>query len=123
MVYLAQKDGGVVHHTNLKAMRDMDGIETPEMSVPDEIFEAAGSLVRVIAGQIVVGKTSAETAAEEAATEIVRIKAEIEARDYRALKAQKLGEDLDTLYPGESAWYREQLDRIKELEAVIAATN
>jgi hypothetical protein len=54
--------------------------------------------------------------------EICQIRAEIAARDYRALKAMKLGVGLDDIYPGESAWYNEQLDRIHEQEALLEAS-
>jgi hypothetical protein len=53
--------------------------------------------------------------------EIYQIKAEIAVRDYRALKAMKLGVELDDIYPGESAWYQEKLDRIREIEALLEA--
>jgi hypothetical protein len=59
------------------------------------------------------------TAREQAQAEIARIKAEIAARDYRALKAMKLGEDIDVLYPGETEWYKAQLARIAELESIM----
>jgi hypothetical protein len=126
MVYLARKEIGggnvqVVHHTSLAALQ-AEGL-APEREVPDAEFEAAGCIARIIGDEIVIGKTDAEKSAEDAAVEIERIKSEIQSRDYRALKAQKLGEDLDDLYPGESEWYRDQLDRIGELEAVIAAAS
>jgi hypothetical protein len=53
--------------------------------------------------------------------EICQIRAEITARDYRALKAMKLGVELDDLYSGESAWYHEKLDRIREFEDLLEA--
>ena len=40
----------------------------------------------------------------------------IASRDYRALKAFKLGKKLDDLYPGETDWYKAQIERIKELD-------
>jgi hypothetical protein len=126
MVYLARKDGNVVHHTDPQAMKDLDGIQNPDMAVTDEAFEAAGGLVRIINNTIVVGKTDAEAAEElalkEAETELSDIKVQITRRDYRALKAQKLGTEIDTLYPGETDWYRAQLSRMEELEQIIADT-
>jgi hypothetical protein len=47
------------------------------------------------------------------------IKAEIAARDYRALKAIKLSQSLDALYPGESEWYAQKLDRLHEIENML----
>jgi len=57
----------------------------------------------------------------EANTERTQIIAEIALRDYRALKAFKLGEALDDIYPGESAWYKEQIARINKLDMLLDA--
>jgi hypothetical protein len=55
---------------------------------------------------------------EEAARQrIEELKEEIAARDYRALKAFKLGKPLDDLYPGETEWYAAAVAEINELEA------
>ena len=50
--------------------------------------------------------------------EIMRIKSAITERDYRALKAFKLGVQLDDLYPGETDWYKTQITRLNELEEI-----
>jgi hypothetical protein len=115
MVYLARKNGEVIHHTNLSLMREWDAVD-PEMELTEEQWAAHGGLARVIDGEIFLGKTEEEAAAENAKAEIKRIKAEIAGRDYRVLKAQKLGEDLDTLYPGETDWYKQALADIGNLE-------
>ena len=51
--------------------------------------------------------------------EIAAVKQEIAERDYRALKAFRLGVTVDELYPGETAWYRERVARIHELEGRV----
>jgi hypothetical protein len=84
MVYLAKKDGGVVHHTSLSALKEMDGIESPDMTVTDEEFEAAGSLARLIGDEIVLGKTEAEITAEENLNRIAGIDAELEDIDRKS---------------------------------------
>ncbi|MDR0409411.1 MAG: hypothetical protein LBH18_03335 [Spirochaetaceae bacterium] len=123
MVYLARKNGAVIFHTDLAAMKQLDGIGTAEKVVSDVEWEKAGGIARVIGNKIVIGKTPQEAAMSEALesaeSEMVRIKTEIANRDYRALKAQKLGRDIDELYPGETDWYKAQLERISELEAII----
>jgi hypothetical protein len=63
-VYLARKNGSVVHHTDIKAMGDIDGVE-PEKQVTDTEFEAAGGLVRIISDEIFIGKTDEEKATEK----------------------------------------------------------
>jgi hypothetical protein len=90
MVYIARKNGGAVHHASLEAMRQMDGIDRPEMEVSDAEFEAAGGLVRIIGGEIVLGKTEAEQAVETAERRKVEIDAElreIDALSGRAARA------------------------------------
>jgi hypothetical protein len=84
MVYLAKKDGGVVHHTSLQALKEMDGIEAPDMELSDEDFEAAGGLARLIDGEIVLGKTEAEIAAEENRKRIAEIDSELDEIDRKS---------------------------------------
>jgi hypothetical protein len=118
MVYLARKDGEVMHHTNPTLMQEWDGIE-PEMELTEEAFASYGNLARIIGGGIFLGKTDAEKAADAAKKEIEQIKAEIARRDYRVLKAKRLGEDLDELYPGETDWYKNALNVMGGLEATV----
>ena len=84
MIYIARKGTEAVHHTSLSAMRKLDGIEQPELTVSEAEFEAAGSLARVIDGKIVLGKTSAELAAESAAVRVREIDAELAAIDAKS---------------------------------------
>ena len=75
MVYLAKKNGVVVHHTDLGAMLSLDGIMEPDMEITDAEFEAAEGLARIINGKIFLGKTAEEKAAEKtAADNAVRLK-------------------------------------------------
>jgi hypothetical protein len=113
------KDNGNVRAFLSESEMNAAGFQTADMTVTEEQYNGNGCYARIIDGNIVIGKTGAEIAAEEAAGEMAEVKAEIAARDYRALKAMKLGQSLDTLYPGESAWYQEKLGRIHELEAAL----
>jgi len=45
-VYLAKKNGVVVIHADKQAMKELDGIEKPDMTITQAEFEAAGGLVR-----------------------------------------------------------------------------
>jgi hypothetical protein len=45
---------------------------------------------------------------------------ELEARDYRAIKAFRLGKTVDELYPGETEWYEAQVAKINALRDEIA---
>jgi hypothetical protein len=86
MVYIAKKENEVVFHTNLQAMRDMDGIETPEMTLSEEEFEAAGGLVRLIGGEIILGKTDIELQSERNAERVRVLKRLLADTDYIAAK-------------------------------------
>ncbi|MDR0909372.1 MAG: hypothetical protein LBM77_06350 [Spirochaetaceae bacterium] len=90
MVYLAKKNGEVVHHTDKAAMKALDGISKADMEVEDDVFEAAGGLARIIDGEIFLGKTDAEKTAEanaERSAEINRELAAIDAKSARASRA------------------------------------
>lgn len=86
MVYLAKKGNEVVHYTSLEALRDLDGIETPDMEITDEEFEAAGCLARLVDGGIAIGKTGSEKQAEENAARIQALKLMLAETDYIAVK-------------------------------------
>jgi len=86
MVYLAKKDGEVVHHTSLEALNEIDGIEKPDMTIPDEEFEAAGCLARIIKGKIFIGKTEEEKLAEGNAEKVIVLKRKLAETDYVAAK-------------------------------------
>jgi hypothetical protein len=86
MVYLAVKDGNVVHHTSLQALKEMDGIDKADLEIPDEEFEVAGCLARVIKGKIFVGKTNEEKKAVENEKRIAVLKRQLAETDYIAAK-------------------------------------
>ena len=85
-VYLAIKGDVVIHHTSLSAMKTMDGISVPDMTITEEEFEAAGGLVRLVDGKIFLGKTDAEKASEEAVEKIRVLKKQLADTDYIASK-------------------------------------
>jgi hypothetical protein len=86
MVYLAKKDGVVVHHTDKAAMQDLDGITNPDLTVTDKEFDAAGGMARLIDGEIVLGKTAAEVQAEQNEERIRALKELLSGTDYIAVK-------------------------------------
>jgi hypothetical protein len=123
-VYLAKKDGTVIHHTDLAAMKQLDGIDTPEKTVSLAEWEAAGSLVRIIGGQIVLGKTSSELETESESiklnTEQVALQAELDAGDYKVVKAAEAGLVLAQSDPALHARREECRARINTIQARIA---
>ena len=88
-VYLAIKGDVVIHHTDLSAMKTMDGISVPDMTITEEEFEAAGGLVRLIDGKIFLGKTDAEKASEEAIEKIRVLKMQLAETDYRVKNCRR----------------------------------
>jgi hypothetical protein len=65
MIYLIRKNGIVIAHTDLEAMETLDGVSTPDMTVTEAEWEAAGGLARIIDGEIFLGRTDAEKKAEK----------------------------------------------------------
>jgi hypothetical protein len=86
-VYLARKNGIVVHHTDLQAMKDIDGIDAPELTITDMEFEAAGGLARIINDGIFLGKTAAEIAVEANQARVVEIDAELRTINEKAARS------------------------------------
>ncbi|MDR2095057.1 MAG: hypothetical protein LBP76_06015 [Treponema sp.] len=116
MVYLAKKNGVVVHHTDRAAMEALDGIATPDMEITDEEFEASGGLARLIDGEIVLGKTSAEAQAEENARQIMVLKKNLAETDYIAAKIAEGSATVEE-YAGKIALRQAWRQEIAELEA------
>jgi hypothetical protein len=85
-VYLAKKNGVVIHHTDKTAMQDVDGIGTPDLTVTDEEFDAADGLARLIDGRIALGKTAAEMQSEQNEERIRTLKELLADTDYVVLK-------------------------------------
>ncbi|MDR0376675.1 MAG: hypothetical protein LBH70_02670 [Spirochaetaceae bacterium] len=116
MVYLAKKNGAVVHHTDRAAMEALDGIETPDMEIGDEEFEAAGGLVRLIDGEIFPGKTGAEKQAGENAGRVHFLKSLLADTDYIAARIAEGSATVEE-YAGKIARRRAWRQEIAELEA------
>jgi hypothetical protein len=89
MVYLAKKNGEVIHHTNLAAMKSMDGIDTPDLTITEEAFQAAGGLLRIIDGGIFIGPTQEEKAAEICKNRITEIDKALQAVDAKSARASR----------------------------------
>jgi hypothetical protein len=83
MVYFARKGNGVVHHTDLNAMRDWDGVE-PEAQLTEAEFLSYENLVRLINGEIFFGKTPKEKADEGTQKRIDEIDAALRNIDSRS---------------------------------------
>jgi hypothetical protein len=85
MVYIAKKNGIAVVHANQQAMLDLDQV-TPEITMTAEEYEAAGGVARIINGEIFIGKTEAETQAEENERRITHLKRKLADTDYISAK-------------------------------------
>ena len=117
-VYLAIKGDVVIHHTDLSAMKTMDGISVPDMTITEEEFEAAGGLVRLIDGKIFLGKTDAEKASEEAIEKIRVLKMQLAETDYIASKIAE-GSATTKDYTDKIAERQEWRAEINRLEKLV----
>jgi hypothetical protein len=89
MVYLAKQNGEVVHHTDLAAMKQFNGIETPDLVITDDEFQAANGLLRIIDGEIFVGLTDGEQADEARQKRIAEIDKALQAVDAKSARASR----------------------------------
>lgn len=119
MVYLARKNGAVVHHTDMEAMKTMDGISKAEMEISNEEFEAAGSIARIIDGKIFIGKTDEEKKRDEADVRIRQLKAKLAETDYIAAKIAE-GSATTKEYAEQIAERQAWRAEINELEEITA---
>jgi hypothetical protein len=104
-VYLWKDGNTVIRHIDLTVAAERNGFtQPPDKTITDEEFYAAGCLVRVIDGEIFLGKTEKEKADELAREEIIEIDtqfAEIERKMIRPMLAHingtKTQYDIDRL--------------------------
>jgi hypothetical protein len=68
-------------------------------------------------GSWVVDTKKKETADLE--SKIGALKSEISSRDWKVIKAQRLERPVDDLYPGETAWYNQTVEKINDYEAQL----
>jgi hypothetical protein len=52
---------------------------------------------------------------------LAELKREMADSDWKVIKAARLGVTVEELYPGESAWYAQQVVKINALEKELAA--
>jgi hypothetical protein len=89
MVYLAKKDGVVVHHTCLTALKEMDGIDKPDMQISEAEWEAAEGIARIVNGKKVLGKSKAEKTAESNRRRIEEIDSELDDIDRKSIRPER----------------------------------
>jgi hypothetical protein len=118
MVYLAIKGNYVVNHTSMEAMKQLDGIDTPDMEISDEEFSANDNLARIINGSIFLGKTNAEKQSEINQQRIIELKKLLLDSDY--IGARIAEESASKIYY--EATIQARAEWRAELEALIEAT-
>jgi len=127
MVYLAKKNGGIIHHTDLKAMKDLDGISAPKMTVTDEEWDRNGGTAYIDAdGEIKLGEPPAVVtrrneikALEE---EEAALQRELDSKDYKVIKAAEIGAVLAETDPPlhtRRDWCRSRINQIRDRLAVL----
>jgi hypothetical protein len=128
-VYLAKKNGTVVHHTDLAAMEQLDGIAAPDRIVTAEQWESAGSVAYIdSSGEIRLGVPPDVKATQDEIDLLTKEEAELQAelvlKDYKVVKAAETGQvlaDLDPELHARREWCRSRINtirtRLAELEA------
>lgn len=113
------KGDAVVHHTDPDAMREMDGIEKPDLVITEEEFERAGGLARLMKGKIFLGKTDAEKEADETAAKVAEYRKKLADTDYIAYKLAEAGDDAKA-YAAMKAEYAEMLENRAKWRAFVS---
>jgi len=120
-VYLAKKDGQIISHSDMIAMRDLDGISKPDRTVTINEWEAAGSVAHVdTSGDIVLGdpmdiviarKETTELAGEEA-----KLQGELDGTDWMVIRASERGQilsEIDVALHNRREWCRKRISEIR----------
>jgi hypothetical protein len=131
MVYFAIKDGEAIHHRDLKAMKEWEGVKNPLATMTEAEFLSYDNLVRVIDGKLFFGKTPKEKLDEAANLRITEIDAELKKIDLKSgeratrdsikwLK-EKFGEEFDIAAAGivdeweaKAVTFREERQQLKD---------
>jgi hypothetical protein len=121
MVYLAKKNGSVIYHTDLQAMKDLDGISKPDKTVTVQEWEAAGSTAHIdSAGNIVLGESEdvflKKKELAELKTEETLLLKELAEKDYEVVKASEVGNVLSKTDPAlhtRRDWCRNRINEIR----------
>jgi hypothetical protein len=128
-VYLAKKNGTVIYHTDLAAMKQLDGISKPDKTVTVQEWEAAGSMAYVdTAGKIVLGEPedvkSRRDEIETLTREEAALQSELDGKDYKVIKASEAGlvlADTDPELHERREWCRNRINEIRERLAELSA--
>jgi hypothetical protein len=70
-------------------MKQLDGIETPDLVISDDAFQAADGLLRIIDGEIIIGPTEAEQAEDARQKRIAEIDKALQAVDAKSARASR----------------------------------
>ena len=80
-------DGQLVGHTDLEAMKSLDGVTKVLLKVPIAEYEAASGLIREIDGKIFLGKTDAEKKADKDQARIIEIDRELSDINFKQTRS------------------------------------
>jgi len=103
-IYLAKKDGKVIYHTDLAAMKQLDNISKADKTVTIEEWESAGSIAYIDgAGKIQLGEQPDVKAkrleVETLETEEKTLQKELDGKDYKVWQAAERGQVFAQVHP------------------------
>jgi hypothetical protein len=128
-IYLAKKNGTVIHHTDVAAMEQLDGIAAPEKTVTEEQWEIAGSVAYIdSSGEIQLGIPPDVQAKQDEIELLTKeesaLQAELVLKDYKVVKAAETGQvlvDLDPELHERREWCRARINAIQTRLAELGA--
>ena len=128
-VFLWKAGGRVIHHTDLQAAADLDGlVRKPDKTVTTAEWEAAQGRAFINAsGEIMLGEPADVTARREEVASLTReeakLQSELDAKDYKVIKASENGRVLAEIEPElhtRRDWCRNRITEIRERLAELA---
>ena len=120
-VYLAKKDGRIIHHTDFDAMQQLDCVK-PEKTVTIEEWEAAGSTAYFdAAGKIVLGIPADEASKQQEIAELEaeekKLQSKLDSKDYKVIQASERGQVFSQIDPTLHQERELSRQRINEIRA------
>ena len=103
-IYLWKIEKKIIYHTDLQAAADIDGLlREPDKTVTTAEWDDAEGLVRIINGNIILGKTNDEIAIENELSELEQeetsLQNELDGKDYKVIQAAERGFSLAEINP------------------------
>jgi hypothetical protein len=116
-IYLWKENGKIFFHKDLSAAKEVDGLSrSPDIAITETEYEAADGLLRIVNGEIFLGKTDGEKIKEEIQSQINMIKTKLSEIDKKS-GAGRAVRSLTLKAAEEGGFINEDYNKLHEFEA------